>query len=287
MKKSSLAVFAVFVCSVFLSACAPVPEAGASSEQQWENCKNIYATVLQNSGEDESTAAYLAIAQRSQKLLAQLEENTGAFVINAENYIELTEGDLFYTLNNHSVPVEVDPNGCCIQVSPNYFAQNPIETADGTPLPDCLVYDDCTLNVLVPEQYHNREADILAAHRADFYYEKVTADNDYNEMAGLPPTQTLTEEDLSVNIIYVKNHQRYFTYRRDCAPETGNWITDPVAQVYTGNIHCNYAHSFLSQWTYYPSDAGSAGAAYQELLPYITACGAENSLTSLRPLLDG
>ena len=84
-----------------------------------------------------------------------------------------------------------------------------------------------------------------------------------------------------LNFDFIK---RYFTYRADCAPQTGNWITDPVVQIYNGSIHCNYAHSILSQWAYYPSQAGSAEAAYQALLPYITACGAQNSLRSLKPL---
>ena len=286
MKKTfqDLAVFGIFLASLALAACTPAPNPQAQ-DPKWADCQGIYATVLTNSGEDDSAAAYLAIAQRSQQLLAQLEANTAAFVMDAYNYQSIDDsGTPLYTMNTCHLPVEIDPNGHCIRVSPNYFAQNPMETADGTPLLDQLIQDERTLNLLVPEQYRGQEADILAAHLEDFYFQTVTAANDYNEMAQQPERLSLTPEDLSVHIIYVQDGQRYFTYRPDCAPQTSNWITDPLVQIYTGNIHCNYAHSILSQWCYYPSDATSPEAAYQELLPYITACGAQASHQQLDPI---
>ena len=283
MKKAlqDVAIFGIFLVSLALAACTPAP----SQQAKGTDSQGIYATTLHNSGEDESTAAYLAIAQRSQQLLAQLEAHTATFVMDAYNYQSIDDqGTPLYTMNAHDLPVEIAPNGHCIRVSPNYFAQNPIETADGAPLLDQLVQDPRTLNLLVPEQYRSQEADLLAAHLADFYFQTVTATNDYNEMSGQPERLSLTPADLSIHLIYVKDGQRYFTYRADCAPQTGNWITDPVVQIYTGNIHCNYAHSILSQWCYYPSDATSPEAAYQELLPYITACGAQASLQQLDPI---
>ena len=84
--------------------------------------------------------------------------------------------------------------------------------------------------------------------------------------------------ELNLNIIYVKDGQQYFTYRSDCAMQTGNWITDPIVQIYTSNIHCNYAHSMLSQWAYFYSDADSEKEAFEEIRPYVEQCGSENSL---------
>ena len=185
------------------------------SESKWE--EPLYRTVVYNSGEDESDAAYLEIAQCSQKLLAVLEEKAGAFVMDAYNYQTIDdEGTPLYTMNNPKVPIEIAPAGMSVQVSREYFKWNPIE-----------------------------------------------------------------------NMIYVKDGQRYFTYRSDCASADGSWITDPLVQIYTGNIHCNYAHSFLTQWTYIPSEAGSPEKAYEEIAPYVLECGAQESLKELRPLRNG
>ncbi len=254
------------------------------AEPKWED--PLYRAVVYNSGEDESTAKYLEIAQRSQELLALLEEKTGAFVMDAYNYQAMDDdGTPLYTMNNPEFPIEIAPAGMSVQVSPGYFKWNPIKTTDGSELEKQIVQDDLTLNLLVPEQYRDMEQEILTAWKEYFYFEKVEAENDYNELAGRKERLDITENQLTVNIIYVKDGQRYFTYRSDCAAADGSWITDPLVQIYTGNIHCNYAHSFLTQWTYIPSEAGSPEKAYEEIAPYILECGAQESFKELRPLV--
>ena len=152
-----------------------------TAEPKWE--EPLYRTVVYNSGEDESDAKYLEIAQRSQKLLALLEEKAGAFVMDAYNYQTMDdEGTPLYTMNNPEVPIEIAPAGMSIQVSREYFKWNPIETADGSELEKQIVPDDLTLNLLVPDQYRDMEQEILSAWREYFYFEKVKAENDYNEL---------------------------------------------------------------------------------------------------------
>ena len=263
--------------SLLLCGCAPAA--------QEDREPGIYTTVVTYSGEDDN-AKYLEIAQRSQELLALLEEKVGAFVMDAYNYQAMDDdGTPLYTLNDLRYPEEIAPNGRTIRVSRNYFLHNPIETADGTDLAQQLVYEDNTLNLLVPQQYRELEDQIIEAHREWFYFEKVTAENSYNELAGRPERLELPEEELTVHIIYVKEGQRYFTYRADCAPDTEHWIEDPIVQVYTGNIHCNYAHSILSQWCYFPSEGETA--AYDVIRPYVEQCGGEESVKRVEKAFEG
>lgn len=248
---------------------------------QSEPGQYLYATVLHNSGEDESTAKYLEIAGRSQELLPLLEEKAGVFVVNAYNFQDLDgEGTPLYTMNGMELPEEIDPNGRCMCVDENYLTLNGIQAADGGPLAGLLVHDDLTQNLLVPEQFRDREADIIKAYRARFYFEKVTAENNYSEDAGLSGRLALSEDDLTINLIYVKDGQRWPVYREDVVSE-GGYITDPIVQVYTGNIHCNYAHSILSQWTYFYSGEADPDKAYEALRPYVEQCGAGESLRSV------
>ena len=190
-------------------------------------------------------------------------------------------------MNGLQYPVEIDPNGQCIRVSRNYFNHNPIQTADGTDVTGQFVYEDCTLNVLVPEKYRDMEADIVAAQRDRFYFEKVEAENAYNKDAGRSARLDIPKEDLNIHIIYVKDGQSYLSFRQDCARQTDGRVEDPVVQIYTGNIHCNYAHSFMTQWVCFPSDAGDAAGAYQEISPVIQTCGAEQSVQRVIPLAKG
>ena len=245
--------------------------------------RGLYTTVVTYTGEDDDTK-YLEIAGRSQKLVTLLEDKVGAFVMDAYNYQPLDdEGTPLYTANTHSYPEEIAPTGHTVRVSPNYFLHNPIDTADGSDLREQLVYDDRTLNLLVPERYRELEDEILKAYRDRFYFEKVTAEDDYNALANHSERVEFAEESLSVHIIYVKDGQQYFTYRSDCALDTDGWVTDPVVQIYTGNIHCNYAHSFLSQWLYIPFE-GTAEEAYEAIRPYIEECGAEESVKRVKPV---
>ena len=263
---------------LLLSACSD-PESESLSNSKWEEYQHIYKTSVQYTGENESTAKYLEIAERSANLFPLLEENVNAFVMDAYNYQVMDdEGTLLYTMNGMDYPQEIDPNGQCIRVSKNYFLYNPIKTEDGSELSELIVYDDLTLNILVPVQYRDMEEQILEAYRERFYFEKVKAANDYNNMAGIDDVLDISQEDLTVNIIYVQDGQKYFTFRSDCAVLTDNWIEDPVVMIYTANIHCNYAHSFMSQWLYFYSDKDNAEDAYQDIVPYIKQCGAENSI---------
>lgn len=270
-------------CLAGLTACGgkeEVPTSAASKGTAQEQC-HIYTTQVQYTGEDDPVQ-YLEIAARSAHLLAELEDKAGAFVADFYNYQAMDDaGTPLYTMNGMQFAEEIDPNGHCIRVSRNYFAHNPIETADGSNLTEQFVYDDLTLNLLVPEKYQDMEEDIVAAHRERFYFEKVEAENSYNQEAGISDRMNIAKEDLKINIIYVKDGQDYSSFRSDCAPQTGCHVEDPVVQIYTGNIHCNYAHSFMSQWVYIPSEAESAEEAYQEISDMIRSCGAEESVQKL------
>ncbi len=276
MKKLTLITLAA---ALLLSACGQDGEPSAKADPKWEETRHLYRTQIQYSGENDNAAKYLEIAGRSKQLFPLLEEHCNAFGMDAYNFQDIDgEGTPLYTENNLRYPFEIAPNGNSIRVSKNYFAFNPIETADGTPLAEQIVFADDTLNILVPEQFREQESEIRQAYLELFHFEKVEAEQAYNEEIGIPTSPDLLYMELNLNIIYVKDGQQYFTYRSDCAMQTGNWITDPIVQIYTSNIHCNYAHSMLSQWAYFYSDADSEKEAFEEIRPYVEQCGSENSL---------
>lgn len=262
--KTALCVLALLLS--LLVACAQEVD---MRREEPEESGGLYTTVVYNTGENESTQRYLEIAQRSQGLFQLLEEETGAFIMNAYHFQDTDgRGTPLYTMNSMGLPAEIDPAGRTIQVSRNYFLHNPIQTADGSALEEQIVYDDLTLNLLVPEQYQGMEEDITAAYRQSFYFEKVQAENDFNEMAGRDERLELEPEELDIHIIYVADGQKYAVFRPDCAVDTGGWITNPVVELYTGNIHCNYAHSAMTQWVYFPYE-GDAQGAYGAISPYV------------------
>ena len=75
----------LLVLALLLTACSQTQEDTGG----WELDKNLYTTVIQESGENDSTLKYLEIAERSVELFRLLEENVGAFVMDAYNYQDI------------------------------------------------------------------------------------------------------------------------------------------------------------------------------------------------------
>lgn len=276
MKNKLTIILLILAVTFSFAACSNQTEALQNSTN-FEKYKNFYSTAVQYSGENESAEKYLEIAEKSAQLFPVLEEKADAFVAEAYNYQSIDEeGTPLYEQNTLKYPVEISPNGQSMRVSKNYFKYNPIDTADGSDLVEQFIYDDLTLNILVPEKYKDMKEQIIEAYLENFYFEKVIATNDYNEMAGIDATLDISKDDLKINIIYVKDNQEYFTFRSDCAVLTDNVITDPIVQIYTSNIHCNYAHSILTQWCFFYSEKENSDEAYNDILPILKQCKADN-----------
>lgn len=276
MKNKLTIILLILALSFSFTACKERTET-LQNGTDWEKYKNFYSTAVKYSGENESAEKYLEIAEKSAQLFPILEEEAGAFVAEAYNYQSIDEeGTPLYEQNTLRYPVEISPNGQSMRVSKNYFKYNPICTADGSDLAEQIIYDDLTLNILVPEKYKDMKEQITEAYLENFYFEKVTATNEYNEMAAIDETLDIDKEDLKINIIYVKDNQKYFTFRSDCAVLSDNTIVDPVVQIYTSNIHCNYAHSIITQWCFFYSEKENSDEAYDDILPLLKQCNADN-----------
>lgn len=286
MKSKKIVIIIIFI-SIIIILCTFFLNRQNNEDSKWEKYKNFYTSIVHNTGEDEDTKTYLKIAKRSDRLLSLLEKKADVFVMDSYNYQDIDEnGAPLYEMNNLKYPKEIDPNGQSIRVSKNYFKYNPINATNKKRIENQIVYDDLTLNILVPKKYKDKEKEIRKAYKDNFYFEKVTAENDHNKMAGIKKRMNIKKKNLKINIIYVKDEQKYFTFNANCASKTDNYIKDPIVQIYTHNIHCNYAHSFLTQWTYLYSKKDNNKEAYNDILPYIKECNAQKSVQSIVSLAE-
>ncbi len=307
MKKSKL-IFLLIIFSSFLIGCEKTSETeiNNTSSSKLEYIESPYKISGMHSNKDldklfiltydyvgvnytneaEEKKLFMEKAKQSFELFKLVEDNADAFVMDAYNYRRndtTTNPDLhgspIYLSRNLNYPSEIDPDGQCIRVSKNYFKLNPIETADGSKLEEKIIYDDMTLNLLVPAKYKDMESLITKAHIDRFYYEKVDAANNYNEEYGIDEKLEIPKENLKINIIYVKDGQKYSAYRSDYADDTDNCIEDPIVQIYTSNIHFSYISKMMSPGyfnVYFPYDTCHEDEAYKKILPYIKHCHLED-----------
>lgn len=105
--KRYIVLLSLLIIVSLLTACDS-GERESASDPKWEKYKNIYTISVQNTGENESTAKYLEIAERSAELFPLLEDNSNAFVMDAYNYQSMDdEGTPLYTMNGMDYPQEM------------------------------------------------------------------------------------------------------------------------------------------------------------------------------------
>ena len=237
----------------------------------WDNTKNVYKTTLSDQGQYSSLALDRQYNNKLYLLYEDLKANKNAFIINSTDYMVLDEknDDVTYVYNiamknGHK---EYDTDGKSIVIDEGYLNVNPIESADNTSIKAKLNPNANVINILVPEKYKDVEQDIYNIYLDNFYFNKVTVNNHYNEALHLP-LNTLLKSDLDVNIIYVRNNQKYFTYSNNTGSERDHhYITDPVCIIYDGKVDTSYIGAYVSDNLYFFDD--SQGDAYQNILPYL------------------
>ncbi len=298
MKKCKL-IFLLIIFSSLLIGCEKSPETKindtSSSKSEYNEgtekiskldkifMVDVYCSNSDNVDEQQWKEQLSEVEKQSFELFRLIEDNADAFVMDAYNY-QLndtpTEPELYgspiYLSRNLNYPSEIDPDGRCIRVSKNYFKLNPIETADGSDLIEKIIYDDLTLNLLVPEKYKDMEELIIEAYRERFYSEKIDTANNYNKEYGIDERLEIPKENLKINIIYVKDGQKYFSYLYNCVEDHDRCIEDPVVQIYTSNIHFSYIYKMMIFNVYFPCDTYHEDEAYEKIQPYIKQCHLED-----------
>lgn len=281
MKKGKMSLSLVLAAVLLLAACG---FSGCEKAPPWENMYTIEFDYLE------------VYCDESEALFTLLEENCGAFLVDAYN---------FHAVDDEGTPDYVDTfrrweekygegvaqkpglalgaQGYSIKVSRNYFEYNPIKAVNRKPVADQLVMDEYVLNLLVPEKYREYEEELIKAYQEAFLWDKVmsmlssgshSADESHAYYTKDGELVWISRADLSVNVIYVKDGQEYFTYRRDRAVNTENRIIDPVVQVYTGNVDPLEIHGMMSNaLVFFPDEGGSAGAAYEHIKPFVEQSG--------------
>lgn len=247
----------------------------------WNKTKNIYSTNITFNGETDRKIEYKT-SQTMEDFYINMEKEHKGFLIDASNYSNTT-GEYVYNSNTGGGKnAELSPAGKSITINSNYLYYNPIKLDSGNTIEEEIIKDPNVMNILVPKKFKKYEEEIKNEYRKHFYFQKVEVDNIYNEEFN-KPKNTTKEEDLSVNIIYTKNNQNYFTYNSTIEEENKNMIKDPIAIIDTGIFNSSYYLSYISQFFYFYSDSSDP---YSSILPTINESNAQSSIQRVKSLYD-
>ncbi|WP_239255869.1 DUF1430 domain-containing protein [Listeria ilorinensis] len=250
-----------------------------SSLKTWERAKNIYQLNYQDHLKNGDIKGEYFINLKLVDLYKELVKEKKGFIVDASNFMVLQK-DPYKFLFEENIRSEQDAygmNGNSITIDENYLLHNPIHSSKVN-INEKMIHDDNTLNILVPEKLKEKEEMIKNVMLDDFFEQKVNWKNSVYKKIDVPQVNT-QKEDLNINIIYVDNQQKYFTFTSSAGvPENQYSIIDPIAVLLNPSISELLIGSYITSSTFI-SDA-SQTHAYQNLVPTLQKTGTKEYITS-------
>ncbi|MEY8445032.1 ABC transporter permease [Enterococcus ratti] len=198
----------------------------------WENTKNVYAVQVRFITND--LEEYRPYEKNLKNFFTEATDKKGLFLIDVSNYEKLSNGKPLYEMNTKSdVEQLISPAGKSIVINKNYFIHNPIVDVQGKSPMDKLIDSPDCLNLLVPSSLKKFEKEITLRYLEHFAFLKQ------------PIGETIKIKKAKINIIYVKNHQNYFTYNPNIDKKDFT-IIDPISIVDTGNLDASFYAAWLT-----------------------------------------
>lgn len=238
----------------------------------WNDTQNLFIiNEMYSPFNYASLADENALNEKIYRIYKELSDLDKVFIMNTLNYEHSTienigtdnEDDYNYFNNVKSEDDLFSPYGKNITIDINYIKKHTIKTVENESIIDLIDENDDVLNILVPQKYKNHEKYIKNSYKEWFYFQKVDVPNFYREDSNQRKIKK-NIEDLKINIIYIENNQRYFTYNL-YSGNSRNIIEDPIITVYTENIDNSYLGSCLGSYVFV--EAKDQYSALEEINP--------------------
>ena len=215
----------------------------------WQNAENVYCVMTNFVTNDFGKKRQLEL--RAKMVYQDLEKDNGLFLIRTHNYENFIE---FCKEKGKNPDTTFSPSRN-ILVNPNYLKRHPVYTIDShQSILDQLDYAENTINLLVPAHLKNHEDELISYGRETIHFYTVEVPNIYNKEFHLPLNQTPSEA-LKVNLIYIEDNIRHFTYNNSVESNHHNQIQDPIIIVDTGNFDPSCYFSYLTSSCYFETSA--------------------------------
>lgn len=223
----------------------------------WSDTKNLFnLQEIYSPFNYSDLAAEDVLNNKILKVYQNLSDLDKVFIISTRNFERSNVADdnydytYLYDLENEEDLYS--PYGRNIVVDKNYLKRHEIKSVNGKNVVDMIDTDGDVLNILVPQKYKKYEGVIENSFKDWFYFQRVTVTNMYR-MAGNKTEIHKDINDLNINIIYIENNQKYFTYN-PYAGDSMNTIEDTIVTVYTENIDASTLGSYVGSGVFVESE---------------------------------
>ncbi|MDK2802671.1 MAG: DUF1430 domain-containing protein [Oscillospiraceae bacterium] len=234
----------------------------------WESTKDYAFTTVNNVDTSDENYSY-NIGIKTKEFFKYIDDKDAIFIQPNQYY---------YNFNQENMePISDDDRYIyeTIEINQNYLTKHPIKDINNNIILEPPHKED-EITVLIPEKYilkkDNIEKEISESYQEIRYFDE----NLYLESIGKPKiTQTTT-----VNFIYVKDNQKYFTYNPEVSEKNNNFIIDPI--VYITNPLNRGTDSYFSTLTYggYLFKTDNIQNPYKDIFPILKNLELENIVLS-------
>ncbi|MTD41937.1 hypothetical protein GIX45_25610 [Erwinia sp. CPCC 100877] len=198
----------------------------SQTTQLWAKTENLYKTNITNQLDREDPLEETTYLKNAQRFYEKISKKLTTFIIAPYNYTVLNDSNgKSIIIGQDRIPDKEEyitsPGGADITIDMNYLKVNPIEFI--TPSEKNQINaDSYTLSLLVPQKYQKYEAKIIQNYLSDI---KVRLTEE-------PPINKVSLDKVNIQVLYVENQQKYFTYNTFYGTEADeNMIEDPIAVV--------------------------------------------------------
>lgn len=230
----------------------------SESLSSWKNTQNLYNLYESATPYSEDLAKEDIIDTGFYKVYRELSAADKEFIIETSNFerenaaVKKQENiEYAYKVNVKKEEDLYSPYGRNIIVDKNYLKHHAIKSSGGENVVDKIDDNDDVLNILVPQKFQQYENTIRKSFKDWFYFQKVTVTNKYKQARGQEKIRK-NIDDLQVNIIYIDNGHKIFTYNPNSGDES-NIIKDTIITVYTENVDNSFLAACLGDYIFIES----------------------------------
>lgn len=204
----------------------------STSYSNWNATEDLYKTNITNQLNRNNELENSVYMKNAQFFYEMISEKYETFIIAPYNYVvwRYTAEKLPIYIGQNRSYDEIDyitnPGGKGIIIDQNYLDRNAIKFIDSKD-EEKINTNLNVLTLLVPKKYQKYEPEISKKYLSDLIF-RLEED---------PPRQPILKENINIQIIYVENDQKYFTYNPFYGNEKENYmIEDPIVTIVNPNL---------------------------------------------------
>lgn len=245
------------------------------SNENWNETKNVYRLSQQYITND-------VLEKRPYEIKLKnfyLKEMDNLALLDVSNYDFLySTGGPMYEANTHGKVDELTSvHGKSIVINPTYLSWHNVLDSDGKKIDkDDINRTENIFTILIPKNLKKYESLIKKSYTEYFLFQRAEVPKYYGEDGDT--------EVPRINIIYLREGQKYLTNDNEIKGDSNNLIVNPVVYVDTGQLDASEYSHWISSCIFFKGEKGLPG--YETIQPLLIKNNVSDLIQLVTPIYN-